>query len=117
METQTSLNIIVGVVLGSSIDLLKENDITLKKVRSRRYPEETITDAVYAYIIVHLANTLTLGKSLLHCLKQAAGGIGFHENADETDYMRFNQKGDVFTLNGSSLKPGDKFIYNGSSKL
>ena len=32
------------------------------------------------------------------------GGIGLHVNADKTEYMCFNQRGDISTLNGGSLK-------------
>ena len=35
-------------VLRTSIDLMKENDFTLKKARSKQYPTETIRDAEYA---------------------------------------------------------------------
>ena len=40
-----------------SIDAIKENGITLKKVRSRQYPAETMTDADYADDQVLLINT------------------------------------------------------------
>ena len=43
------------------------------------------------------------------------GGIGFHVNEDKTEYMWFNQRGDISTLNGSSVKLVDKFTYLGSS--
>ena len=33
------------------------------------------------------ANSATQAESLLHSLKQAAGGIGLHVNADKTEYM------------------------------
>ena len=36
-------------------------------------------------------------------------------NAHKTEYMCFNQTGDISTLNGSTLKLVDKFIYLGSS--
>ena len=49
------------------------------------------------------------------CLELAAAGIGLHVNAHKTKYMCFNQRGDISTLNGSSLKLTDKFIYRGSS--
>ena len=65
METQTSLTlflvfrkentlapylfiICLDYVLRTSIDLIKENDLTLKKARSRLYQAETITDTDYA---------------------------------------------------------------------
>ena len=38
-----------------------------------------------------------------------------HVNADKTEYMGFNQRGDISTLNGCSLKLEDKFTYLGSS--
>ena len=74
------------------IDLIKENGFTLKKARNRQYPTETIMDADYADDIALLANTSTQTESLLHCLKQAASGIGLHVNADKTGYMYLNKK-------------------------
>ena len=50
-----------------------------------------------------------------YSLERAATGIGLHVNADKTEYMRFNQRGDISTLNGSSLKLVDKLTYQGSS--
>ena len=88
------------------IDLLKENGFTLKKQET-----ETITDTDYVDVIALLVNTPTQGKSQLHNLEQSAGGIGLHVNADKTEYMCFNQKGDISTLHGSSLKLVDKFMY------
>ena len=41
--------------------------------------------------------------------------IGLHVNAHKTEYMCFNQRGDISTLNGSSLKLVDKFTDLGSS--
>ena len=38
-----------------------------------------------------------------------------HVNAHKTEYMCFNQTGDISTLNSSSLKLVDKFTYTGSS--
>ena len=40
--------ICLDYLLRTSIDLIKENDFTLKKSGSGRYPAETITDANYA---------------------------------------------------------------------
>ena len=60
---------------------MKENGFTLKKVRTKRYPAETITDADHADDIALFVNTPIQAESLLHSLEQAAGGIGFHVNA------------------------------------
>ena len=92
---------------------MKENGFKLSKERNRRYPAQIITDADYVYDIGLLANTPTQAKSLLHSLE--AAGIDLHVNADKTEYMRFNQRGDNSTLNGSSLKLVDKFTYLGSN--
>ena len=65
--------------------------------KSRRDPRQTIVDADYIDHIALLANTLTQAKSLLHSLEQSAGGIGLYVNVDKTEYMCFNQKGNIST--------------------
>ena len=102
-------------VLRTSIDKTKENGLKLTKERSRRYPAKTITDANYADDIVLQANTPAKAETLLHSLERAAEGIGLYVNAHKTEYMCFNQTGDISTLNGSSQKLVDKFTYLGSS--
>ena len=79
------------------------------------YLPKTITNADYADDIAILANVPAPSETLLHYLERAAAGIGFHANAHKTEYMCYNQIGDISTLNGSSLKPVDKFTYLGSS--
>ena len=107
--------ICLDYVLRTSMDKIKENGFDLTKKRSRRYPAKTITDVYYADDRAILANTPTQVKALLHSLEQAFAGIGLHVNAHKTEYMCFNQTGDISTLNGSSLKLVNKFIYLGSS--
>ena len=95
---------------------MKENSFKVTKERSRRYPAQTVTDVDYADDTALLANTPTRAETLLHSLEWAAAGIGLHHvNAYKTEYMCFNQRGDISTLNGSSLKLADKFTYLGSS--
>ena len=48
-------------------------------------------------------------------MEQAATGIDLHVNADNTEYMCFNQRGDISTLKGGPLKLVDKFTYQRSS--
>ena len=43
-------------------------------------------------------------ETLLHSLERAAAGIGLHVNAHKTEYMCYNQTGDISTLDGTSLK-------------
>ena len=92
-----------------------KNGFELTTKRSRRYPAKTITDTDYADDIAILANTHNQAETLLHSLEKATAGIGLHVNAHETEYMRFNQTGDISTLDGSSLKLVDKFTCLGSS--
>ena len=102
--------ICLDFVLRTSIDLMKENGFTREKARSRHYPAQAITDMDYADYIALQANVRTQMESLLHCLEQAAGSIGFHVNADKTEYMCFNQRGNI-TLNGGSPKLVDDFTF------
>ena len=88
-----------------------DNDYTT----GRRYPAITIIDADYTDDIALLANTPNQVETLLHSLEQAATGIGLHVNAHKTEYMCYNQTGDISTLDGTSLKLVDKFTYLGSS--
>ena len=90
-------------VLRTFIDLMKENSFKLAKERTR-YPAETITDADYADDIALLVNTPTQAKALLHSLEGAAGSIGLYVIAGKTKYMWFNQRGNISTLKGGSLK-------------
>ena len=107
--------ICLDYVLRTSIDNMRENGFELTKKRSRRYPAKTITDADYADDIALLANTPNQAETLLHSLERVAAGIGLHVNAHKTEFMSFNQKGDISTLDGTSLKLVDKFTYLGGS--
>ena len=73
------------------------------------------TDADYADDIAILANTPDQAETLLHSLERAAASIGLHVNAHKTEYMCYNQTGDISTLEGTPLKLVDKFTYLGSS--
>ena len=102
-------------MLRTSIDKIRENGFELTKKRSRRYPATTITDADYADDIAILANSPNQAETLLYSLERAAAGIDLHVNAQKTEYMFYNQTGDISTLDGTPLKLVDKFTYLGSS--
>ena len=55
-----------GYILGTSMNLIKQNSFTLEKSTSRRYPIKTKTDADYADDLALLANTPTQAESLVH---------------------------------------------------
>ena len=70
---------------------------------------------IYIYADAILANTPDQAETLLHSLERAAASIGLHVNAHKTEYMCYNQTGDISTLEGTPLKLVDKFTYLGSS--
>ena len=102
-------------VLKTCIDKMKDNGFQLARKRSRSYPGQTITDANYADDIALRPSTPARAETQLHSLERAASGIELHVNAGKTEYRCFNQRGDISTLNGSSLKLVDKFTYLGNS--
>ena len=104
--------ICLDYVLRTSVDKIRENGFELTKKRSRRYPAKTITDADDIAILTNIPNQ---AETLLHSLERAAAGIGLHVNAHKTEYMCYNQTGDISTLDGTSLELVDKFTYLGSS--
>ena len=57
----------------------------------------------YADDLALLANTPNQAETLLHSLEQTAAGIGLHVNAHKTEYMCYNQTGNITTLDGASL--------------
>ena len=108
-------------VLRTSVDKIKENVCKLTKERSRRYHAKAINDADYADDIALLANAPTQAETLLHRLVRTAAGIGLHVNAHKTEYMCFNQTGDISTLNGCALKlvylPRKQCLINRDTRL
>ena len=50
----------------------------------------------------------------MHCLEQAARGIGFYMNADKTEFMCFKQDGAISTLSAKPLKIIEQFTYLGN---
>ena len=85
-------------------------------MRSRQYPTETMTDADYAVDQALLTNTPAQPQSLLHSLKQAAGGIDLYVSTNKTEFMCFKQKKELSPiLVVKTLKLVDKFTYLGSN--
>ena len=84
--------ICLDYVLRTSIDKIRENIFELTKKRRRMYPAKTITDADD---IALLANTPNQAETLLHSLERPTAGIDLHVNAHKTEYMCYNQTGDI----------------------
>ena len=71
------------------------NGIFSNSDTSEGTPQKTITDADYADDIALLANTPNQAETLLHSLERAAAGISLHVNAHKTEYMCYNQTGNI----------------------
>ena len=97
--------------------ILKENGFKLAKEKCRRYAAKTIPDADYADDITLPANSPAQAETLIPSLERAAGSIGPHINADKTEYICFNQRGNISTRKGGPLKLVDKLTYLESSVL
>ena len=54
-------------------------------------------------------------KSLLYSLVQAAKGIGLYVNSDKTEFMCFNENGDISSLDDKPLKFVGQFKYHGTN--
>ena len=104
--------IYLDYVLRTSIDKIRGKRHRADKGKKQKVPRKTITDADYADDIAILGNML---NQLLHSLERAAAGIGLQVHTHKTEYMCFNQAGDISTRDGTSLKLVDKFTYRGSS--
>ena len=107
--------ICLDYVLRTSIDKIWENGFDQTKKRSRSYPTKAITNSDCSDDIAILANAPAQAETLLHSLERATTGIGLHVNSHKTEYMCFNQTGNISTLGSSSLNLVDNFAYLGSS--
>ena len=68
--------------------------LSWQKKEAEDSPAQTITGADYSDDIVHLANSLAQAEYLRQSL---------HVNTDKTEYLCFNQRGDISPLGGGVL--------------
>ena len=88
--------------------------LTLTKARSRRYPAKTISDIDYADDLALTSDTIEEATQILHHLEVAAKEIGLRINAKKTEFISFNQAGQIKSLDGSNIKSVEDFTYLGS---
>ena len=106
--------ICLDYVLRTSINKIKKTASSWQRKKAEGTPQKQLPTPTTPMTAI-LANTLNQAGTLLHSLEEAAAGIGLHVNAHKTEYMCFNQTGDISTLDRPSLKLVDKFTYLGSS--
>ena len=102
-------------VLRTSADIHKDLGLELIKSRSSRYPAITITDVDYADDIALLSNTIDEATKLLHYIENAAREIGLYINAKKTEFISYNQEGEIKSLDGKNIKSVNEFVYLGSN--
>ena len=61
--------------------------------------------------IALLANTPNQAETLLHSLERAPAGVGLHVNAQNTEYMCYNQTGDIPHKTERSLSETSRQIH------
>ena len=106
--------ICLDYALRKAIESNENLGFTLQKRKSSRYPETKLTDADYADDLAALSDTTEDATTLLYRIEQAAKMIGLHINEKKTEYMVFNNTGDIRATNGEKLKQVDDFQYLGS---
>ena len=72
-----------------------------------------ITDIDYADDLALTSDTIEEANQLLHYLEVAAKEIGLHINAKKTEFISFNQTGQVRSLDGENIKSVEDFTYLG----
>ena len=107
--------ICLDYVLRTSMDNNRELGFTMEKQRSRRYPAKTITDVDYADDLALLSDTISEATVLLHHLEKAAKGVGLYVNIKKTEFMSYNQQGNIKSLAGKEIKYVEEFTYLGSN--
>ena len=104
--------ICLDYVFRTSIDKMKDNGFKLTKERSRKYPHN------YRRGLPRwrCASGKYTGTSRNPATKSGTSSCWHwpHVNAGKTEYMCFNPRGNISTLNGNSPKLVDKFTYLGS---
>ena len=95
-------------VLRTSIDEIKENGFKLTKKINRKYPAKNNNRRRLCRWLS--ASGKCTRPSLLHSLERATVGIGLHVNAHKTEYMCFNQTGDI-------IGPAVRVFANGPGDL
>ena len=90
--------ICLDYVLRTSVDLMKENDVTQKR-KQEDDNLESIMDAEYGNNAALLTNTPGKLESLLQSLQQTASVTSLYVNLAKTEFMCFEKYGAIFTLN------------------
>ena len=67
----------------------------------------------YADDIALLSDTIEEASKLLHLVESAASEIGLYINAKKTEFISYNQHGNITSKSGVAIKSVDEFNYLG----
>lgn len=102
-------------VLRISIDALNDTTYTLENARSRRFPAIKFTNADYTDDLGLITNKIGDAEKLLHALEDAAAQTGVYISANKTEYVCYNQNGEIKIIKGKALNKVENFTYLGSN--
>ena len=99
--------------------VLRQSDLdslgfTMVPRRSRRYPEEKLSNLGFADDITLLANSVKDAQSQLNKIAQAAAEVGLNINIGKTKVLALNLPAPKITLNDVELEVVNDFEYLGS---
>ena len=99
--------------------VLRQSDLdplgfTMVPRRSRRFPEQRLSNLGFADDITLLANSVEDAQSQLNKIAQAAAEVGLNINVGKTKVMSLNLPAPKISLNDVELKVVDDFEYLGS---
>lgn len=107
--------ICLDYVLQMSADKMHHLGLTLTKRTSRRNAAKTIVDVDYADDLAIMSDSIDNATDLLHSVEKTAREIGLYINATKTEFMSYNQEGQIKSLDGNEIKEVDNFVYLGSN--
>ena len=74
-----------------------------------------ITDVNYADDLALTSDTIGNAAKLLNFLENTTRQIGLHINTKKTEFMSYNEQGQIKSLNGNQIKQVENFTYLGSN--
>ena len=109
--------LVVDYVLRMSVDTIASKGFQLKGRESSRHPAKYLTDTDFADDIALISQSLADAESLLCSLEQASNCVGLYLNETKTEYINrctIDTDHGVKSLNGTSLKQVEDYVYLGS---
>ena len=97
------------------LSVLDTDGLVLKRRRSRRHPQQQLTDLDFADDIALFEETIRSAQNLLNRVEIACQSVGLFLNPSKTKYMKINSDDStpITTSDGSVLEQVSDFKYLG----